>query len=450
MNVKITNQRYLRSKPIVQTIISWVAVAGFLLLSTLGVSAEKVEKDKSHAIDSIVAIVNDDVVTRIELEDEYQVLSRQLRAQGRQLPSEELLRKQILERMIVLRLQLQMAERGLIRINDEQLNNTMERMAQQNGLSLGRFRLAVQAEGIDYAKYRERIRDEMTINRLQQRQVVNQIIITDKEVEDFIANEDLRKSGDIEFQLLHILVSVPEAASPQQIQEAKAKAKAILKEVTSGAEFSQVAMARSDGQQALEGGNLGWRKLVQLPTLFSEVVPSMKVGEVSQLIRSPSGFHIVKLNDKRKSEKKYIVEESKVRHILVALNDFTSDEQARLRIEDLKKRIENGEPFEKIAEKSDDKASAADGGNLGWVREGKMVKPFERAMLALSIGELSDPVRTPFGWHLIQVMERRKVDDTKEFEKNRARQILHERKLEPALANWLRRIRDESYVEVRL
>ena len=407
--------------------------------------------DKSKAIESIVAVVNEEVITRLELDRELQMLKRQFRAQRRPLPPDSMLEKQVLERAVVMRLQLQLADRRLIRVDDEQLNRTIENMARQNGLTLSRFRSAIEAEGMRFADYRQRIRDELIISKLQQRVVASRIDVTDKEVADLLANQAVQGGQNREYHIFHILKAVPEAANAATIQQIKGQAQGMLAQLRLGSDFSQLAVTQSDGQQALEGGDLGWRKPEQMPGLFAQLIPQMKPGEVSELIRSASGFHIVKLQDVRDADEKHLIQQSKTRHILIRVSEDQNQELAFEKIKTLQKRLSRGETFADLAkEQSDDTVSAQQGGDLGWVNRGQMVKEFEQVMLSLAPGQISEPVRTQFGWHLILVEERRDYDNTDNFRKNRAADMIRQRKLEPALANWIRQLRDESYVDIRL
>ncbi|MEJ2180243.1 MAG: peptidylprolyl isomerase [Gammaproteobacteria bacterium] len=407
--------------------------------------------DKSNSIDRVVAIVNDDVITYVELELEVDTIKQQLLQRQTQLPPADILQKQVLDRLVVNRIQLQYAEKRLLKVDDETLNKAIENIARQNGLGINEFRRALEASGLSYKDYRNRIRDEMVIARLQQREVIRKISVTDQEIEDFLANQDLQGRDKEEYHLQHILLVVPEAAAPERIQAVKQKAQQLLSQLNAGEDFAQLAIAQSDGQQALNGGDLGWRKLAEIPTLFSGLVVNMNVGDISSLIRSPSGFHIVKLTDKRSSDAQHIVNQTLTRHILIQTSDLVSSDEALEKAQQLKQRIDGGEDFIQIATaNSGDKASAAEGGSLGWVNPGTMVKEFEDAMNRLQPGEVSDPIRTQFGWHLILVEERRQHDNTEEFQKKQAREYILEQKTGPALENWIRQIRDESFVKVRL
>lgn len=405
----------------------------------------------AKTLDQIVAVVNDDVVTTIELEDELDLIKKQLKLQNTRLPPDDILKPQILERMIMRRLQLQLADKIHLRVDDETLNRTLENIAAQNGLSLPQFRDTLEREGMAFARFRENMRHEITISRLQNQRVRNRITVTQQEIDNFLANQALQGDAASEYHLGHILVSVPEAASAEAIAAARAKAEGLVKRVRSGEEFEQVAIAESDGQQALKGGDLGWRQAASLPTLFAEWITKSREGEVSDPIRSPSGFHIIKLLATRSMEKQHIVTQTHVRHILIRSGEFTSEEEVKRRLRAIKERIEAGEDFATLAKAhSEDPGSAVEGGDLGWVDPGVMVPRFEEGMNALQQGQLSDVVRSRYGWHLIQVLGRRSHDNTELVQKNMAREAIHNRKLEPALESWLRQLRDEAFVEVRL
>jgi len=407
--------------------------------------------EKPNAMDRIVAIVNDDVITSAELSAELDIIKQQLSQQQTQLPPDSVLEKQVLDRLVINRIQLQYAEKRLLKVDDESLNKAIENIARQNGLDLVGFRRALEANGLNYGEYRDRVRDEMIIARLQQREVQRRINVTDEEIDEFLANKDLQDDSNEEYRLQHILLVVPEAAGAERIQAAKQKAQDILTKLHSGADFTQVAIAESDGQQALNGGDLGWRKLSEIPTLFSGLVRNMQVGDISDVIRSPSGFHIIKLAETRSGSGKHIVNQTLARHILIQTSELVSSQEALERLQKLKQRIDGGEDFAQIAAaNSDDKASAADGGSLGWVNPGTMVKEFENAMNNLQPGEVSEPVKTPYGWHIILVEDRRQYDNSQEFARQQAREALLQQKMGPALENWIRQIKAEAFVQLRL
>lgn len=407
--------------------------------------------DKQNAINSIVAIVNDNVITLTELDNEIRTIKTQLRQQRAPLPDDKQLKKQVLERLILMRIQLQQAQQRHLNVDDESLNRAISNVARNNGMDIMRFRAALESSGMKFDEYRERIRNEMIISRLQQRQVFRKINVTDQEIEDFLANQELQDRSSEEYRLQHLLLVVPEAAGGDAIQSIKTKAENILAQLKSGADFTKMVIENSDGQQALDGGDLGWRKLAQIPSLFVDEITKMNVGDVSDIVRSPSGFHIIKLSDKRSNEPQHIVSQTHARHILLQTNDLQSEEEVKSRLLQLKQRIDSGEDFATIAAaNSQDKGSAGSGGDLGWVNPGIMVKDFEEAMNQLQVGQISEPIKTQFGWHLIKVEERRNYDNTEQFMKNRAREYIQEQKRGPALQNWLRQIRDEAFVELRL
>jgi peptidyl-prolyl cis-trans isomerase SurA len=432
------NAQYSRSS---RRLLGWLVAAAVVLAGATSGQARE--------LDRIVAVVNDDVIVQSELNAAAQTVRQQLEQERRPMPPRQVLERQVLERMIVTRLQLQLANSTGIRVDDETLNRTIQDIAAQNGLSLGQFRDILERDGFSFARFREDIRNEIAINRLQQRQVINRITVTEQEIENFLANQTVQGTEDMRFRLAHILIALPEAASPEQIQAAYARAQEVLEELRAGADFHETAVTFSEGQQALSGGDLGWREAGQIPTLFAEVVVDMGVGEVSEPIRSPSGFHIVKLVDREGEQ--HVVTQTQARHILLRPNELVGQAEVRARLEQLAQRIEAGEDFATLARShSEDPASAANGGSLGWVNPGDLVPQFEDVMNRLAPGEVSRPFETPFGWHVVQVLERRQHDSTEEFQRNRAREMIRARKAEEELEVWLRRLRDEAYVEVRV
>lgn len=401
-------------------------------------------------VNGIAAIVNDDVITTLELQEEADSVKQQLRAQGTRMPPENILLRQILEREILKRIQLQLAQATGIRVDDIELNNTLDRIAQQNNMDLRELKATLEADGFEFSKYREMIRTDMILARLRQREVVNRITISDQEVQNFIATQASQGNIDDEYNISHILVAVPEAASADQIEKTKQKAQKILEKLNGGADFSQVAISESSGQNALEGGKLGWRKAGQLPTIFSTVVTQMTIGEHSDLIRSSSGFHIIRLNDKRSGEK-HIVTQSKARHILIRPSELNTELEIITRLRQLRDRVLAGDDFAELAKShSDDRGSALEGGDLGWVSPGQMVPQFEAAMNALDVGEVSEPFQSQFGWHIVQVYDRRQIDNSKEFSENNAREFIRQRKTEEMTEAWLRQLREEAFVDVKL
>ncbi|ABA58195.1 peptidylprolyl isomerase [Nitrosococcus oceani] len=402
-------------------------------------------------LDRIVAVVNEDIVLESELEQMVRTVQDQLAAQGTSLPPGYVLERQVLERLVMEQLQLQLAARTGIQVGDETLNEALGRIAQDNGLTLSQFRNVLEQDGYDFPAFRENIRKELIISQLHKREVNDRVSVSKAEIDNFLTNQKKRGNQDAQYHLAHILITVPEAASPEQVQAAKAKAEQVLQQLREGADFQKVAVTYSDGQQALEGGDLGWRKMGQLPTLFVDVVPQLQAGDISKLIRSPSGFHIVKLLDYRGEGQQQLVTQTQARHILLRADELASEREVQLRLSQLRQRILSGDDFSELAQAhSDDKASALKGGDLGWVSPGQMIPRFEEAMRSLEPGEISEPFKTQFGWHVVQVLDRRQENMTEEFNRNRAKMEIRQRKVEEELENWLRQLRDEAYVEYRL
>ena len=407
--------------------------------------------DVNDPLDRIIAVVNNDVITELELDKEVSNIKNQLRQQKTKLPSDSILKKQLLERMILRQIQLQLAERVHLRVNDEMLNRTLENIAAQNNLSIAGLRKTLENEGTDFSHFRENMRHEIIISQLQKRQVHNRISVTEQEIDRFLKNVELRGGKNIEYHIGHILIAIPEAASSEQISQAKEKSSEVIKKLHDGEDFAQTAIAMSDGQQALEGGDVGWRRFEALPTLFSDWVNEQTVGNVSHAIRSPSGFHIIKLLGKRDNEQQLVVTQTQARHILIRTGEFSSDNEARNRVAKLRERIIAGEDFSKLAKAhSDDPGSSANGGDLGWVNPGEMVPPFEQAFSTLDKNQLSEPVKTRYGWHIIEVLGKRSHDNTDSVKRKNAQDTIRARKIEPALQNWMRRLRNEAFVENRL
>ena len=403
-------------------------------------------------LDRIVAIVNDDIIAWSELETRLGRIRDDLRQSGTRLPPQDELRRQVLERLILLRIQLQLARAAGIRIDDERLNRTLLRIAEQNGLTLREFRDALERDGYDFAKFREDIREEIMISEIRKRRVENQIRISQRDVDDYLSTMESRgaEADRYQYRIGHILIAVPDGASSEEIAEANAGAGSVLDEIRAGADFATMAVTHSDGRQALQGGDLGWRRASDLPTIFGDAVPRLEVGEVAGPIRSASGFHLVKLVDKRDGERQ-IVRQTRARHILIALDELTDDAGARRQLSALHERIANGEDFGELARiHSDDSGSAPRGGELGWIDPGNTVPVFERAMDSLAPGELSEPFESQYGWHIVQVLERRDRDDTETSRRAEAMRTLRARKIEENLEAWIRQVRDEAYVEYRL
>lgn len=403
----------------------------------------------AQSLDKIVAVVNDEVILESDLQDMEQTIRQQIRQRDAAMPPSDILRKQVLERLIMQRLQIQEADKVGIRVGDDALNAALKQIADKNQLTLRQFRDVLEKDGYDFSQFRETIRDEMIIARLRKSQVEDRVVVSDREVDNFLATQKIQDGGQVEYDLQHILISLPEAASPEEVQAAQEKLEKVQALLKEGGDFSQVAAGYSDGQNALEGGELGWRKQGELPSLFADVVPTLAVGEVSQPLRSGSGFHLVRVKGK-KSEDVHLVKQTLASHILIKTNELTTDEEAQQRLEKLRERIVNGEDFAELARaNSDDTGSAIDGGSLGWVSPGVMVPEFEEKMNSLAVGEMSDVFKSRFGWHLIKVFDRREENMAEEYQRSKAREQIRQRKIDEEMETWLRSMRDEAYVEYR-
>lgn len=403
-------------------------------------------------LDRIVAIVNKDVITQRDLDERVALVVAQLRRQNTPLPPADVLERQVLERMITDRVQVQFALETGVRIDDLQLDRTVAMIAEQNRLSLPDFRRALEREGVPFDRFREDIRREVMISRLKEREVDSKIQISESEIDNFLQEVATAPRG-VEFNLAHILVSVPEGASPEQIEARLKRAQEAAARAKGGADFAQVAVGYSDAADALAGGGMGWRAQDRLPELFASALAKMQPGEVSEVLRSPAGFHVLKLVDRRggAAASAFVVEQTRPRHILVRINEVVSEAEARRKIGLLRQRIVDGANFAEIARlNSDDTASASRGGDLGWVVPGDLVPQFETAMKELKPNEISQPVRTPFGLHLIQVLERRTADISTDRKRLEARKVLRDRRSDEAYQEWVRQLRDRAYVELRL
>jgi peptidyl-prolyl cis-trans isomerase SurA len=413
------------------------------------VSTKPDPQQQSGVIDSVVAVVNDDVITRYELDDRLDTVVRQLQKQGTPLPAPEVLEKQILERMITDMLQAQYAKENGVRVNDTQLDDAITRIAQQNNFpSSVEFRAKLEADGIDYKKFREEIRSEIISTRLREREVESKLVISDSEVDNYLANK-ARAGNDEEFHLAHILVVVPEQASAEKIQAARDRAEHALSQLKGGADFAQVAAGSSDAKDALNGGDLGWRSSDRIPPLFLNELHNLQPGQVTSVLRSPSGFHILKLVEKRSGNAPVVITQTHVRHILIKTSEIVPESEAKSRLMEIKQRIEAGADFADQAKRYSQDGSAQQGGDLDWVSPGQTVPEFEAAMNKLKPGQMG-VVQTQFGWHLIQVLERRNTDVSVQQQRQQARVAIGSFKSDELYQDWLRQLRDRAFIEYRL
>lgn len=423
-------------------------IAGLSLAATAG--AQSLAAPEIIELDRIVAVVNDDVIVYSEMQTRLRTVVEQLEKAGVPAPPKDVLEKQVLEQLILDRLQMQIGAVTGIRVDDEALNRQIADIARQNNLSLREFRDILARDGYNFAAFREEIRSELIKGRVQQRQVQDRVQVTDRDIDNYLATREKQGGNNPEYRVGHILIAVPDGASPEELAEARDEAEDIVARLNAGANFGRTAAAESDGRQALEGGDLGWRKAEELPTLFEGVVPKLDKGELSEIVRSSSGFHIIKLMDIRGTQR-LVINQTHARHILVKTTEIISNNQARSRLAVLRSRIVNGADFNELARaNSDDGGSAVKGGDLGWLSPGDTIPPFEKAMDALTVDDISKPFETQFGWHIVQVLGRRDRDSTEEVQRAEAGEALRKRKVDEELQNWLRQIRDEAYIEYRL
>lgn len=421
----------------------------FLILPFL-VAAAAVAQPRGEFIDGIVAVIEDDVVLRSELDRRMAEIRRQVESDGGSPPPQRILEEQVLERLITERLQLHRARQLGIAVSDDALNETMGRIARSNDHSLSEFIDAVESQGYDYAEVREDIRRDMIQSQVLQREVLSRIDVTQREIESFLASQEGQAIDDREFHVSHIALRVPGNDS-EDIERTRELGESLTRRIESGEDFASLAMEHSRGQQALEGGDLGWRKITQLPALFAERLVAMSPGDVSGPIRTTGSFHIIKLNDVRGDEERALVEQTRARHILLRTNELVDDERAAARLSALREDILGGTEFGAVARRhSEDAGSAINGGDLGWIQQGETARAFEDTMASLEIGEISQPFQTQFGWHIVEVLERRDHDSTDDRRLNLAHRALHERKAEELTEHWLQRLRDEAWIDIRL
>ncbi|MDH5785655.1 MAG: peptidylprolyl isomerase [Chromatiales bacterium] len=415
-----------------------------LLLLPFSIATAAIEE-----IDGIAAVVDDDVITRSELQRRLQDLLKQLQEKRAQLPPLTILKQQLLERMIIESLQLAQAKQLGINVEDEELNRIIERIAGENKLSLLQFREELQRQGIPFATFREDIRREVVISRLRSNRINNSIEVTPQEIDNLLETQRRNQSRNEELHLQHILIALPGDASSEQIAEAQQEANQLYEQLRGGADFTNLAISHSDAPQALEGGDIGWRRLAQLPTTLANAISELQGGGFGKPVRNSSGFHLFKLLEKRGDER-HMVRQVDARHILIRTNDLISDSEAKARLERLRERILSGEEFAELARAHSDDGSARSGGDLGWADPSIYVESFRDTINRSQIGEVSHPFKSQFGWHILQVRQWRSHDNTEAHERNQAYEALRERKIEEETENWLRRLRDEAYVDTRL
>jgi peptidyl-prolyl cis-trans isomerase SurA len=396
-------------------------------------------------------VVRKDVITYSELSDRVAQAQRELARQGTAAPERALLERQVLDRLILEKAQLQLAEENGLRVDDVQLDRAVQRIAENNNLTLPAFRQALEKDGIAFDKFRQEVRQQIVLTRLREREVDDKIVVSESEIDLYLEEAKRNDAAVAEYNMAHILVRIPEQASPERIEQARRRADEARAKAAGGGDFGALAASYSDGPEALQGGAIGWRAQDRIPELFAGALKTMKAGDVSPVLRSPAGFHVLKLLDMRGAGAAPMVEQIHARHILIKTSEVVSEADAKRRLADLRQRLTaGGANFAELARLHSEDGSAANGGDLGWIYPGDTVPEFERAMVALKPGEISEPVKSPFGWHLIQVLERRTADMSADRQRLQARQALRERKADEAYEEWLRGLRDQTYIEVRL
>jgi len=441
---------------------SWVRLLITALMSVFLSTAYGQDKSPKSVrqpvlVDAIVAVVNTDVITMKELNDRMQIIEQRMRRQNMQVPPRDILQKQLLERLIVNRAQMQLARDIGVRVDDVMLDRAVARIAEQNNVTVQTLRDQLERDGVSFARFREEIREEIVLQRVREREVDNKLQISESEIDNFLSSNASRNvETQQELNIAQILVRVPENASAQQVADRKKRAEQAIEQLQSGGEFAKVAASFSDAGDALTGGELGWRSPSRLPQLFVEAVDKLSDGQIAPLVRSANGFHVLKLVGRRsiggtKQSASSLVQQTKARHILIKVNQIVSASEARRKLVELKSRLDNdAAKFEDLARLYSNDGSASKGGDLGWIYPGDTVPEFERAMNSLKPGEVSQPIESPFGYHLIEVLERKTEELSRERQRLVARQALREQKLEEAYEDWLRQLRDRAYVEYRL
>lgn len=428
----------------------WAAcITGLLLVGQQMIGQQAVAAQKV-GLDRVVAIVDEDVVLESELNERSEAIMARLKGQYTELPDTAVLRKQILEQLIIERIELGLAKRYEVKIDDAEIDQAIERVGQKNQMNQEQLVADLKRQGLTLEGLRTQLRNELTINHLQQGVVSNRIKITPQEVDNFLASSDGKFATSPDFHIGHILIAVSSSADPETIAAAEKKAKDIYQKLQSGTDFAQLAIANSNDQAALQGGDIGWRKLAQLPELFGNQLANLKVGQSSAPFRSAAGFHILK-NMEQRGGGEQLIEQTHARHILIKTSEIVDDSQAREKLLQLRERIEKGEDFAKLArENSEDTGSILSGGDLGWSTPGMFVAVFEETMKDTPIGKISRPFKSQFGWHILQVIERRKEDMSDQMKRNQAQNVIRSRRFDEEFQLWLTQIREDAYVEIKI
>lgn len=418
------------------------------LIAALVLSSISFQSNAAQELDQTIAIVEQDVILESELKRRMKAIARQLKEKNQPMPPMEILQEQVLDRMIVDSLQLQMANRAGVRISEQELNAALADIAKNNNMTIEQLRQSMIKDDVNWELFREDLRNEIKVARVRNGQVSRRINISEREIDNLVKLIDAEGAQNVQYHLGHILIPIKDSGDQASIQEAREKVQDLIKQLRNGADFSGLAIRHSAGQEALQGGDFGWRPAPQLPTLFAGPAKNLEIGGISDPLRSGSGFHIIKLLDK-KGELKHIVQQVDARHILLMPNAIRDETTSKALIENLHQQLKDGADFAELAkEHSDDKGSAREGGKLGWSKPDKFVGPFKEAVETLPLNQISEPIKTQFGWHIVEVLGRRDADQTDELKRDRAARILQSRKFDEEVESWLREMRDNAYVEV--
>jgi peptidyl-prolyl cis-trans isomerase SurA len=438
-------------RTLASSVSSWLTVGVAVLIAQPSAHAQTRElATRGELLDRVVAIVNDGVVLDSDLDAQIEVVAERLRQQKLELPAQNVLRQQVLERLVLQELQMQRATHAGIKVTDETLNAALQDVAKRNNLTLAQLPDALAQQGVDYPAYRDEIRKEITLTMLRQRDVLQHITVTPREIDQYLEKEAKAPSEHNEYNVSHILIAVGEEATQAQLDAAAKRAQEVYQRAKAGEDFAKLAVAYSNSQTALEGGALGWRKGGELPTFLADIVAQLKPGEVSEPLRTPTGYHIVKLNEMRGGAQQTVEDQVHVRHILMKTNELEDDATVRGKLEALRQRILKGEDFAGVAQvSSQDPGSAAEGGDLGWAGPGTFAPEFEQQLAGLKDGEISEPFKTQFGWHIVQMVGHRRFDNTDELKRRQAMEAIRASKADEETELWLRRMRDEAYVDYK-
>ena len=428
--------------------IKYLCAAAVLAAAPLTVADELSET--GEFLDGVVAIVNDGVVLKSQLRDETALIRKRAQEQGFQLPPANVLEEQVLERLILTEIQLQRANQIGLSVSDQMLNDSIARMAQQAGIPFDQMPAALASDGIDYADFRRGMRDEITLEQLRRIMVGQEIDVSDREIEQCITDLEDNVVVNSSWNLSHILINLPDGATAAQIEETRKQSQGIYEQIIDGADFGEMAIRYSQSDTSLRGGSLGWIEGQQIPSFFVDILADMNAGDISEPFRTSSSYHIVKVNELRSAIQRSEINQTKARHILITPNEIIDDATAKQQLENALERIEEGEDFGELAKLLSDGPTAPVGGDLGWSDPGSFVPEFERVLDDLEIGEISEPFRSPFGWHIVEVLDRRVYDNTEDLKRRNCDARIRNSKMEDETQLWMSRLRDEAFVVKRL